>query len=158
MAITTKTNRRGWEPLGEASFGFLLVHSAHGWVRCLEQALRPMALTHLQFSLMAATALLHQQGEIPHQGRLADFTGFDRMMVSKSMQLLLGKTLLKRSKHPTIARAYHIDLTAKGRSTLDAARPLYDAAIAQYFGSIDKKRLVSMGNVLRDLLERHDAG
>jgi DNA-binding MarR family transcriptional regulator len=146
-----------WRPLGESSFGFLLVHSAHGWVRSLEQALRPIGLTHLQFALMAAIALLEKEGEIPHQGRLAIFTGFDRIMVSKSLRLLLKKNFLKRAPHPSVPRANRIDLTRQGRTALDRARPLYDAAVEEYFGSIDSRRLEMLGKTLRTLLDNHQS-
>jgi DNA-binding MarR family transcriptional regulator len=146
-----------WRPLGESSLGFLLVHSAHGWVRSLEQALRPIGLTHLQFALMAAIALLETEGEIPHQGRLATFTGFDRIMVSKSLQLLLKKNFLKRAAHPSVPRANRIDLTRQGRAALDQARPLYDVAVEQYFGTLDSGRLATLGKALRALLDNHQS-
>jgi DNA-binding MarR family transcriptional regulator len=142
-----------WRPRGDTSLGFLLVHSAHGWVRCLEQALRPMGVTHLQFALMAATVLLETEGEIPHQGRLAAFTGFDRIMVSKSVRLLSKKGLLKRARHPSVPRGYHIELTGEGHATLDRARPLYDRATKNYFGGLSDKRLDILGVTLRALLE-----
>ena len=146
-------SRTRWEPLGEESIGFLLVHSAQGWIRCLEQALRPLGLTHLQFALMAATALLVHQGETPHQGQLAAFTGFDRFMVSRSLGLLLKRRLLMRTKHPSVPRGHLISLTPHGRATLDAARPLYDKAMLDFFGSIDDKQLAAAAKTLRLLLE-----
>jgi DNA-binding MarR family transcriptional regulator len=156
MKTTTKP-RLSWQPLGDESAGFLLVHSAHGWIRCLEQELRPIGLTHLQFALMAAIALLKKDNVVPHQGYLATFTGFDKVMISKSLQLLLKRNFLKKSDHPSVPRGKRIDLTREGRAALDRARPLYDTAVTLYFGALTKAELASLGAVLRTLLESHVA-
>ncbi len=152
MKTTTKP-RLSWQPLGDESAGFLLVHSAHGWIKCLEQKLRPIRLTHLQFALMAAIALLKKNNVIPHQGYLAAFTGFDKVMVSKSLLLLTKRKFLMKSDHPSVPRGKRIDLTREGRTALDRARPLYDEAVTLYYGTLTKAELASLGAVLRKLLE-----
>lgn len=150
---TTTTPRLSWQPLGDESAGFLLVHSAHGWIRCLEQKLKPIGLTHLQFALMAAIALLKKDNTIPHQGYLATFTGFDKVMVSRSLQLLLKRKFLKTSDHPSVPRGKRVDLTREGHLALDRARPLYDEAVTLYYGTLTKAESASLGAVLRKLLE-----
>jgi MarR family transcriptional regulator, temperature-dependent positive regulator of motility len=158
VLATTLKARLAWQPSGEESVGFILIHSAHGWIRCLEQKLRPMRLTHLQFSLMAAIAVLQKKKTIPHQGYLAVFTGFDKVMVSKSLALLLKRKLVKKSDHPSVPRGKRIDLTREGYAALDRARPLYDEAVAQYYGALTEAELTTLGAVLHKLLESQDLG
>jgi len=143
-------------PLGHASFGFKSVHVAQRWQRRLEKALEPVGLTHLQFILLATIDWLERAGEVPSQARLANFTLFDRVMISKVLSLLAQKGLIMRDAHPTVAKAKRVDLTTAGRQALARARPLWADTEARYFGQIGAQRMAVLGELLDQLLENGD--
>jgi DNA-binding MarR family transcriptional regulator len=139
--------------LGRASFGFKAVHVAQRWQRRLEKALEPVGLTHLQFILLATIDWLERSGEVPSQARLANFTLFDRMMISKVLTLLTQKGLVERDTHPSIPKAKRVDLTADGRRALEQARPLWAETEQRYFGQVGAEGMAQLGALLDDLLE-----
>jgi DNA-binding MarR family transcriptional regulator len=143
-------------PLGHASFGFKSVHVAQRWQRRLEKALEPVGLTHLQFILLATIDWLERSGEVPSQARLANFTLFDRVMISKVLTLLVQKGLIVRDTHPTVAKAKRVDLTTAGRQALARARPLWAETEERYFGQIGTERMAVLGALLDELLEGSD--
>jgi len=128
------------------------VHIAQRWQRRLEKALQPVGLTHLQFILLATIDWLERAGEVPSQARLANFTLFDRMMISKVLALLTEKGLIARDRHPTVVKAKRVDLTAAGRRALAQARPLWAETERRYFGQIGTERMQLLGDLLDELL------
>jgi len=140
-------------PLGRASFGFKAVHVAQRWQRRLESALAPVGLTHLQFILLGTIDWLERSGEVPSQARLANFTLFDRMMISKVLALLAKKGLITRDTHPSIPKAKRVDLTKAGRQALQRARPLWAATERRYFGQVGAEGMATLGALLDQLLE-----
>jgi DNA-binding MarR family transcriptional regulator len=111
-----------------------------------------VGLTHLQFILLATIDWLERAGEVPSQARLANFTLFDRVMISKVLTLLAQKGLIMRDTHPTVAKAKRVDLTPAGRQSLARARPLWAATEQRYFGQIGDKRMAVLGELLDELL------
>jgi DNA-binding MarR family transcriptional regulator len=132
------------------------VHVAQRWQRRLEKALEPVGLTHLQFILLATIDWLERSGEVPSQARLANFTLFDRVMISKVLTLLVQKGLIVRDAHPTVAKAKRVDLTTAGRQALARARPLWAETEERYFGQIGAERMTVLGELLDQLLENGD--
>jgi len=132
------------------------VHVAQRWQRRLEKALQPVGLTHLQFILLATIDWLERAGEVPSQARLANFTLFDRVMISKVLALLAQKGLIARDAHPTVAKAKRVDLTSAGHQALARARPLWAETEERYFGQLGAERMRLLGGLLDDLLENSD--
>ncbi len=155
MATTKKSPAASHHtyPLGRASFGFKAVHVAQRWQRRLEQALEPVGLTHLQFILLATIDWLERSGEVPSQARLANFTLFDRIMISRALALLAKKRLISRDAHPSILKAKRVDLTKLGRRSLERARPLWAATEKRYFGQVGAEGMATLGALLDELLE-----
>ncbi|HLI22162.1 MAG TPA: hypothetical protein VKV32_13640 [Stellaceae bacterium] len=129
---------------------------AQRWQRRLEKALQPVGLTHLQFILLATIDWLERAGEVPSQARLANFTLFDRVMISKVLALLAQKGLIARDAHPTVAKAKRVDLTSAGHQALARARPLWAETEERYFGQLGAERMRLLGGLLDDLLENSD--
>jgi hypothetical protein len=63
--------------------GFLLWRVTLRWQREVAAVLAPMALTHVQFVLLACTWWLNDQGEHPNQMRVAEQAGTDPKMTSE---------------------------------------------------------------------------
>ncbi len=135
------------------SLGYLLWQVQHNWQRQYEQKLRKINLTHLQVALLASTHTLHGQGEIPTQVRLATFTKFDPMMVSKALGLLERKGYLKRIKRPP---SKLIALTDAGGKALQRALIIKKKSLDKVFGPLgaDQERLIK---ILRSLLDQPSA-
>jgi len=93
---------------------------------------------------------------VPSQARLANFTLFDRVMISKVLTLLAQKGLIMRDAHPTVAKAKRVDLTTAGRQALARARPLWAETEQRYFGQIGAARMAVLGELLDELLESSD--
>jgi DNA-binding MarR family transcriptional regulator len=93
---------------------------------------------------------------VPSQARLANFTLFDRVMISKVLALLAQKGLIARDTHPTVAKAKRVDLTAAGRHALARARPLWAETEERYFGQIGAERMALLGGLLDELLANSD--
>ncbi len=129
------------------------MHVAQRWQRRLEKALEPLGLTHLQFILLATIDWLERSGEVPSQARLASFTLFDRVMISKVLTLLARKDLIVRAAHPSIPKAKRVDLTKAGRHALKQARPLWAATEKRYFGQLGTEATATLGALLDELLE-----
>jgi DNA-binding MarR family transcriptional regulator len=150
---TGPVSERTASAAGRASLGFKVWSISHGWQRHLEQTLEPLNLTHLQFVLLVATSYLASGGSPPTQGRVAEFTGFDRMMVSKILSLLEKKCYIERRPHPTIARANEVLLTKVGRQIIKKAMPLWKKANNAYFGRLGAMRRVDFTSLLDELME-----
>lgn len=98
-----------------ASPGFWLHQAALAWLHELDTRLRPLQLTHTQFTLLAAVSFLGKTLDVvPTQQQVADFAGSDRMMASKVLRVLVERGLVTRSSDPTDARILRLSSTAAG--------------------------------------------
>jgi DNA-binding MarR family transcriptional regulator len=106
------------------AIGFVLWRVTHRYERELEQALRPLDLTHLQFTVLALVAWTQKQGGIPSQAELARAGDIHVMQVSNVLKALERKALIARSVAERNATAKSVTLTAKGMERLRAAFPI----------------------------------
>ena len=106
------------------AIGFVLWRVTHLWERELEHALRPLDLTHLQFTLLALVAWTQKQGGVPSQAELARAGGIHVMQVSNVLGTLERKALIARSVAEGNPTAKSVTLTAEGMEKLRAAFPI----------------------------------
>ena len=106
------------------AIGFVLWRVIHRFERELEQALRPLDLTHLQFTLLGLVAWTQKQGDIPNQAELARAGDIHVMQVSNVLKALESKALIDRSAAEGNAAAKSVTLTAEGMERLRAAFPI----------------------------------
>jgi DNA-binding MarR family transcriptional regulator len=134
-----KTARAGGADLlqapAEAILGYRLWQVHYQWHREIERQLETMKLTHLQYVLLAATNHLLNEGRVPSQTQLAQYTKIEKMMVSKNLRELEARGYVMRKPHPDNGRANGIDLTATGRTILRKAFAAASAAHATFFGA-----------------------
>jgi DNA-binding MarR family transcriptional regulator len=124
----------------DQSPGFLLWQVANDWQRRTRLALKTLALTHVQFVLLASTAWLNQTNQPVTQVRLATYAHLDIMMTSQVLRTLEKKGLLERASHPTDMRAKSIHLTETGQSLLARALPLVEETDKQFFDTLGDNR------------------
>ena len=88
-----------------------------------DDALRPSGLRVTQFSILAAIA---RMGEA-NLRQLADTLAIDQTTLTRSLNLLERDRVIERVPHPD-GRIKAMRLTARGRKTLEVARPLWAPA------------------------------
>ena len=114
--------------------GFVLWRVVHRYQREVDQALRPLGLTHLQFVVLALAAWTARDGEASTQSELAALGDIHPMQVSKVLGALERDALIARTPSPRNALAKRVAVTAKGLQALRAALPLGIAIQARLFG------------------------
>src|SRR2546426_9182355 len=88
-----------------------------------DDVLRPSGLRVTQFSILAAIA---RKGEA-NLRQLADTLAIDQTTLTRSLNLLERDRVIERVPHPD-GRIKAMRLTARGRKTLEVARPLWAQA------------------------------
>lgn len=119
----------------QQAVGFVLWRVMHRYQREIDQALRPLGLTHLQFTALALAAWSQRSGEAATQSQLAVMGDIHPMQVSNVVRALDAKGLVKRSPSPGNALAKRVALTKAGLDALRTALPLGIAIQARLFGT-----------------------
>jgi DNA-binding MarR family transcriptional regulator len=117
----------------EDSPGFLLWQVSNQWQRDQRAALKPYALTHGQFVLLANLEWLQERMEIVSQNDLAHHAGIDVMMTSDLVRKLEERGLIHRTEHPRDSRARSIRLTAEGKRFVAEVVPVVEAVDKAFF-------------------------
>jgi DNA-binding MarR family transcriptional regulator len=125
------------------SLGFLLWQAANRWQQRQRAALAAVALTPVQFVLLAAVAALTEDDAPVTQARVARHARADAMMTSQVVRALERRKLVRRVPHPTDTRARVLRPTAAGRKLARRAAYLVDEADRAFFDSVgaDRTRL-----------------
>jgi DNA-binding MarR family transcriptional regulator len=95
--------------------------AARTLARCFDDALRPIGLTNGQFSLMMSL----NRPEPPDMAAVASLLGMDRTTLTAALKPLQRRRLLKIAVDPADRRGRIMTLTAKGRSLLASAFPIW---------------------------------
>jgi DNA-binding MarR family transcriptional regulator len=104
------------------SVGFLVWQLSARWQLELDHALAPLGLTAAQYAVLASLYAFATTGHTPRQRELADFSGLDRIHVSKLVRALERAGMVAREQHPSDTRAVALSITDAGRQTATAAR------------------------------------
>jgi len=132
--------------------GFLLWHVTLAWQRDMTAALAPLALTHIQFVLLASTWWLNSHGEDPNQLGVARHAGTDVKMTSEVLRRLEAKGLIRREVDPADTRARRLHVTDQGGELAVRALEAVENADAAFFASAPD--LGGLLAVLRPLARR----
>jgi DNA-binding MarR family transcriptional regulator len=95
--------------------------AARALARRFDEAFRPFNLTNGQFSLMMAL----NRPEPPSITPVADFMAMDRTTLTAALKPLERRGLISVSVDPMDRRGRRLKLTAKGRSLLAKALPVW---------------------------------
>jgi DNA-binding MarR family transcriptional regulator len=121
----------------ERSPGFLLWHVTLRWQRAVVAALAPLALTHVQFVLLASTWWLNEQGADPNQLTLARQAGTDVKMTSQVLGKLERKGLILRAVDTADTRAKLLRVTPAGAKLAQQAIAVVEQADADFFAPVN---------------------
>jgi DNA-binding MarR family transcriptional regulator len=100
--------------------------AARALARHFDDALRPVELTHGQYSLLVAL----NQDEPPIMSEIAAALALDRTTLTANLKPLERRGLVKIAVDEKDKRSRRLIITAKGRATLKAAFPIWKAAHA----------------------------
>ena len=131
--------------------GFVMWRVVHKYQRQVDQALRPLALTHLQFITLALVAWAARSGETATQSELSTLGDVHPMQVSNVLKALERNGLVTRTPSPSNVLAKQVAITPKGLEAVRAALPLVIAIQARMFGGEGRP-----GGYLLELLGRID--
>jgi DNA-binding MarR family transcriptional regulator len=134
-----------------ASPGYRLHLAALAWRRELGVRLRPLGLTPTQFDAIAAVSFLGRTDQ-PTQQQIADFSGLDRMMLSKVLAGLEERGLVVRTPDVVDARQKRLAVTPAGRLLVDAATAIARSVDTELFAGVDSPE--RLRDELRTLSER----
>jgi DNA-binding MarR family transcriptional regulator len=96
--------------------------AARALARRFDEALRPVGLTSGQFSLMMSL----NRPVPPAMGVVAEVLAMDRTTLTAALKPLVGRGLVTVSIDPEDRRARRLSLTARGRSVLARAIPVWE--------------------------------
>jgi len=95
--------------------------AARALARRFDDALRPIALTNGQFSLMMSL----NRPEPPDMGAVASLLGMDRTTLTAALKPLQRRRLLTITVNPADRRSRILALTSRGRKLLARAVPVW---------------------------------
>jgi DNA-binding MarR family transcriptional regulator len=100
--------------------------AARALARLFDEALRPVGLTHGQYSMLMAL----NRPEPPSMGQLSAFLAMDRTTLTAAAKVLAARGLAQVEALPTDRRVRRVRITAEGVATLLAAVPIWRATHA----------------------------
>ncbi|MBS0635548.1 MAG: MarR family transcriptional regulator [Verrucomicrobia bacterium] len=123
----------------EVSPGYLLWKTSTLWRRAIEQALKPLKLTHPQFVVLAAIGWLNQSGNgLIRQVEIGRFCGLDPNTTSQILRSLHTKKLITRKAQD--GRSKSPILTAAGSALLTEAIPIVEKEDHAFFHTINPEK------------------
>lgn len=151
--------QRSSGPLGGgplASTGFWLHRAALAWLNDIDAKLRPLGLTHTQFTLLAATSWLTWEQQPVAQQEIASFASCDRMMTSRVLRTLENRGLLDRHSDAGNGRIVLVEVTPEGRALVLVAVEVADKTDSAFFP--DAAVRLRLRTDLSALVEDHRPG
>jgi MarR family transcriptional regulator, organic hydroperoxide resistance regulator len=126
------------------------------WRVAVDRALAPRGLTHAQYVMLASLYGLERDGRVPSQRELADHTGLEALYVSKLARSLDADGLMQRTRDAVDTRTMRLELTAKGRETIEPAIEEVAALLDKLLAPLGGRRGARTRNFVRDLTELLD--
>ncbi len=124
--------------------GFLLWHLTLRWQRAMAAALAPLALTHVQFVLLACTYWLAEHGATPNQLAVAAQAGTDIKMTSQVLGRLEQRGLVERRTDARDTRAKLVSVTRQGRTLARKAIARVEAADEGFFAQYPRALVTAL--------------
>lgn len=123
------------------------------WRVAVDRALAPRGLTHAQYVMLASLFGLERDGRVPSQRELADHTGLEALYVSKLARSLDADGLIQRTRDAVDTRTMRLELTAKGRETIQPAIKEVAALLDKLLAPLGGRRGARTKSFVRDLTD-----
>ncbi|MEV0632863.1 MarR family winged helix-turn-helix transcriptional regulator [Nonomuraea wenchangensis] len=112
-----------------------------------ERRLAPLGLTAQQAAL-----LLHAARGAGTPSRLKDLVGTDTAGMTRLLDRLQAKGLLRRARHPRDRRSVVVELTEQGQALVPRLPPVFGQVSRQVFDGFGPEELEVMTDLLRRML------
>ncbi len=129
------------------AIGFVMWRVVHRYVREVDRVLKPLDLTHLQFTTLTLIAWIARDEKSSTQSELARFGDIHPMQISNVLKALEVKGMVERSPAPGNALAKQVAITSVGITAVRNAFPPVIAVQGRLFGERGRP-----GGALLDLL------
>ena len=116
------------------AIGFVMWRVVHRYVREVDRVLKPLDLTHLQFTTLTLVAWIAREGKSSTQSELARFGDIHPMQISNVLKALELKGMIGRSPAPGNALAKQVAITADGITAVRNALPRVIEVQERVFG------------------------
>ena len=149
-------NELSWEATCHVRATCLCVRvqrAARAVARHFDDALRPVGLTHGQYSLLVAL----NQAEPPIMSEVAAALAMDRTTLTANLKPLQRRSLVKIAVDPEDKRSRRLIITMKGRATLKAAFPIWKAAHGVLDNAVGESRVGRLRADLRAIAQMESA-
>ena len=127
--------------------------AARALARYFDDVLRPVGLTHGQFSLLVAL----NQTEPPIMSEVSTALAMDRTTLTANLKPLERRGLVKIAVDAKDKRSRRLIITAKGRATLKAAFPIWKAAHGALDNAVGVTRVDRLRADLRAIAQLESA-
>src|SRR5215469_10460229 len=127
--------------------------AARALARYFDDALRPVGLTHGQYSLLVGL----NQAEPPVMSEVASALAMDRTTLTANLKPLARRGLVRIAVDAKDKRSRRLIITTKGRATLKAAFPIWKAAHGGLDSAVGVTRVGRLRADLRAIAEMEDA-
>jgi DNA-binding MarR family transcriptional regulator len=127
--------------------------AARALARHFDDALRPVGLTHGQYSLLAAL----NQDEPPIMSEIASALAMDRTTLTANLKPLERDGIVRIAVDRQDKRSRRLIITAKGRAKLKAAFPLWKAAHAVIDNAVGITRVDRLRADLRAIAQMENS-
>jgi DNA-binding MarR family transcriptional regulator len=144
------------EVKGGATPGHLVWRLSMRWRVAVDRALAPVGLTHAQYVMLASLYGMERAGQVPSQRELADYTGLEALYVSKLARSLDADGLIERTRDAADTRTMRLELTDKGRDTIQPAIAEVGALLDRLLAPLGGRRGARTQDFVRDLTELLD--
>lgn len=135
----------------EESPGYLLWQISTQWRTSIEDALKPLGLTHPQFVILASLGWLTRKGGKVSQAQIGKSASLDPNTTSQILRGLEAKKLIKRT-HLLDERSKNPVLTDAGSHLLANALPLVEKVDANFFSNLSAEEHTHLMNIFRKLI------
>lgn len=142
--------------MSEATPGHLVWRLSMKWRVAVDRGLTHRGLTHAQYVMLASLYGLERDGRVPSQRELADHTGLEALYVSKLARSLDADGLMQRTRDAKDTRTMRLELTAKGRETIEPAIAEVAALLDKLLAPLGGRRGARTKSFVRDLTELLD--
>lgn len=123
--------------------GSLLNQVGRELTTAVERQLAPLGLTAQQ-----AAVLLHASREPTTPRRLAELVGTDTAGMTRLLDRLADKDLLRRTRHPEDRRSLLVELTDAGRALLPQLPPVFGRVTNQLFTGFTQDEIAAVTGLL----------
>ncbi len=125
-------------PQESVGFQFWKLHQQ--WYKRVSNILKPYAITHTQFVMMASIAWFQEQNVQPSQAQVGKLMNLDKMAFSKAVRQLEAKGYVQRKKSKADARAFQLSLTSKALEIVPQAMRAIESIDKEVFGALGERR------------------